>query len=85
VSNEGFDGSGVHCGTGTALGQQNASTATAQLPPVLSFPPELQHEPADLDLLESVLRSQNGLPVRVSSKSRFLLDRIRQGVRNAFR
>lgn len=83
VSNEGFDGSGVHCGTGTALGQHNASAVAPPLPLTLSFPRQLRHEPADLDLLENVLRNQNGLPARVSSKMRYLLDRIRRGVRNA--
>jgi hypothetical protein len=85
VTNEGFDGSGVHCGTGTALGQQSASTSVASLPPVLSFPTEFRHEPADLDLLEGVLRSHNGLPARLRFKIRILRARIRQVVRNAFR
>lgn len=84
VSNEGFDGSGVHCGTGTAPGMKSSCFITPSLPPVLSFPSELRHEPVDLDLLESVLRSQIGRPARVRSKARFLLDQIYRGVRNAF-
>jgi hypothetical protein len=83
VSNEGFDGSGVHCGTGSALGQHNASALRPKLPATLSFPRRLRHDPADLDLLEAALRSYNGLPARVSSKARHLFSRIRQGVRHA--
>jgi hypothetical protein len=85
VSNEGFDGSGVHCGSGTAPVMKSAFSKSPSLPPVLSFPRELRHEPADLDLLERVLRSQTGLPARVRSKARFLLDQIFRGVRNGFR
>jgi hypothetical protein len=85
VSNEGFDGSGVHCGTGTAPGQQSASISVPSLPPVLSFPTELRHEPADLDLLEKVLRSQSALTTRLRFKFRILRGRISHLVRNAFR
>ncbi len=85
VSNEGFDGSGVHCGTGSAFGVQSATATTGPLPSVLCFPGELRHAPADLGLLESVLRSQNALPARASSKTRFLLDQICRGLRNALR
>lgn len=84
VSNEGFDGSGVHCGAGAALGQSGAASMTLPLPEDLSFPLQLQHRAEDLALLENVLRNQNGMPARVNSKVRFLLDRMRQGVRHAF-
>jgi hypothetical protein len=85
VSNEGFDGSGVHCRTGTHPGLNCALTANASLPSVLSFPHELRHELADLDLLEGVLRSRNGLRLRLRSKMGSLLNRLLQVMRSAFR
>lgn len=84
VWNGGFDGSGVHCGTGSALGQRNVRVAERMLPDVITFPQELQHRVADLELLVSVLRGQTGVPARVNSKMRFLLDKMCKGVRHAF-
>jgi hypothetical protein len=84
VWNGGFDGSGVHCGTGSALGQESAEVAERMLPDVIEFPRELCHRAADFELLGDVLRSQAGVPARVNSKMRFLLNQMRNGVKRAF-
>lgn len=83
VWNGGFDGSGVHCGTGSALGQSGMPAPPPALPNVISFPRQLRHRPEDLALLENVLRGKTGVPSRVTSKMRFLFDRMREGIRHA--
>jgi hypothetical protein len=83
VANEGFDGSDVHCESSTSLAQHNSSRATPLLRPILSFPRQLRHDPVDLNLLENVLRSQNGLTARIGFKMRHLFQRMRHEVHNA--
>jgi len=83
VWNGGFDGSGVHCGSGGALGQRGIPSPPPALPDVISFPQQMRHRPEDLTLLENVLRSQIGIPSRVNSKMRRLFDRMREGISHA--
>lgn len=83
VLNDGFDGSGVHCGTGSGFGQKGAPAATLALPDALRFPQQLQHRPEDLELLENALRREAEIPSRVNFKIRFLLARMREGIRHA--
>jgi len=84
VWNGGFDGSGVHCGAGSALGQKSARESDRVFQDVISFPRELQHRPADFELLRAMLQSQTGIPSRVNSKMRYVLDKMREGIRHAF-
>lgn len=85
VFNQGFDGSGVHCGIADSLGQQIApTTAFPTIPASLSFPLDLTHDPLDLVSLESVLRKQKSLDFRLRKFIRLFLRQIRKGVNNAF-
>jgi len=84
VWNGGFDGSGVHCGTGSAPGQMPTRESGPVLPEVISFPRELHHRPDDFESLRDALQTETGLSSRVASKVRFLLDKMRDGVRHAF-
>ena len=83
VSNEGFDGSGVHCGAGTAIGQSPHLDMHQRLPEVISFPSQTEHQAQDLQLLEAALRAQSGLPARVNSKALFWVQKISSRIRNA--
>jgi len=86
VSNDGFDGSGIHCGKSYTVDTTRLPKPEASLPKVVSFPRDLQHESVNLELFESVvLRRNNGLRLRVISKIRFFSELLRKGVRNAFR
>ncbi|MFC1542862.1 glycosyltransferase [Pseudomonadota bacterium] len=59
VWNGGFDGSGVHCGSGDFLVQGDASNyLQSSLPSSLAFPPDTRFEPAHLFLLEEFFRSR---------------------------
>lgn len=83
VWNGGFDGSGVHCGVGSALGQTSARESDPILQDVISFPQELHHRPGDFELLRAVLQNQSGISSRVNSKMRHILDKMREGLRHA--
>lgn len=80
VSNEGFDGSGIHCGMGTQPGQNKISMMANSLPLTLAFPSKLSHHPADLEMLERALRRQKELPTRVKSKIKSLLNQLRRAI-----
>lgn len=84
VWNGGFDGSGVHCGTGSALGQKNLPIAEASLPATISFPTRLKHRPEDFVRLENLLRNQAGLPARMNSKFRFFFHKAAARIKNGF-
>jgi hypothetical protein len=84
VWNGGFDGSGVHCGTGSALGQKDMPISMSSLPATISFPTRMRHRPEDFALLENVLRNQAGVPARVNSKLRFLFARAVETLKNGF-
>lgn len=83
VWNGGFDGSGVHCGTGSTLGQREIPAPAPMLPDVISFPRQLRHQLADLASLENILRSQTAIPSCVNFKMRSLLNRMFEGIRHA--
>lgn len=67
VWNGGFDGSGIHCGSGDFLQQGEVSNYSwAKLPTAFSFPPALEYSTGHLTKLEDFLRQQqvNGSPVQ---------------------
>ncbi len=84
VWNAGFDGSGVHCGSGSALGQKDALPPANSLAVDLTFPAQMQHRPQHLVLLENVLRGTSSVPSRVQSRISFLWHRIRERIMHGF-
>lgn len=68
VWNGGFDGSGIHCGSGDFLQQGEISNYSKnKLPSTLSLPFTLEYPPEHLTMLENFLRKQqfNGSSVRL--------------------
>ena len=84
VWNDGFDGSGVHCGSGSALGQEASPLDAESLPGVLTYPSQSQHHPQHLELLENVLRGKTTVSSRLQSKIQFLWQRLRERISHAF-
>lgn len=83
VSNEGFDGSGVHCGAGTALGNATIKSTVHLLPDEIVFPTQVTHLPHDLELLENTLRGQTSLSAKINSKAIFWWQKLRTRIRHA--
>ncbi len=84
VWNSGFDGTGVHCGAGGALGQGSRPDGQGRLlGDAIRFPDATRHRPEHYALLRDYLREQSALPVRARSRLRGLIDRARRGLRHA--
>lgn len=90
VWNGGFDGSGIHCGSGDFLSQGEASGYTgSSLPPELAFPSFIGYEPAHLSQLENFFRASSASSqptehtVSKLSKLRMLATKLKSRMRNA--
>jgi len=79
VWNGGFDGSGVHCGSGDFFDQGAAAPRPlTRLPDSLTFPPETRYAPAHLAQLEDFFRATAGSsqPASPTGNARRLLKKL---------
>lgn len=88
VWNGGFDGSGIHCGSGDFLQQGDASNyLRTSLPTSLAFPPGMRFEPAHLLQLEKFFRSRltGGQPEQDGAGAKMRLKAVTKKIIEKFR